>query len=89
MSEDEAKTGGPFVRDFDSQGAAEAIQAMLKTEGVPSSVRATATLCAVASRFRLTVEPDMAHRARWFFSQSEFSDGELTFLATGELDPEE
>jgi hypothetical protein len=31
------------------------------------------------------VEPAQIHRARWLMAQSNFSDAELTFLATGTL----
>jgi hypothetical protein len=31
----------------------------------------------------------MAHRARWILAEPEITERELTYLATGELDPED
>jgi hypothetical protein len=34
---------------------------------------------------RVVVDSTLAHRAQWAMSQGQFTDEELTFLATGEV----
>ncbi len=37
------------------------------------------------SRVDVLVPAELMHRARWLWSQADFTDGELRYLATGEL----
>jgi len=78
-----------FVREFDSLGAAEVVKALLEAHGVPIRLEVF-SVGGIPSRVRLHVESSMAHRARWVLSEyGDISERELTFLATGELDPED
>ena len=79
---------GDFVIEFDSRGAADAVKALLKSEGVGSIIDPIAPLCGLHSKFRIIVGESMAHRARRVLS-SDFTDEELAYLATGELGPED
>jgi hypothetical protein len=76
-----------FVQEFDSLGGAEVVKALLESHGVPGRLEVF-TVAGIPARVRLHVDPPMAHRARWILSEHEVSEGELAYLATGELDPE-
>ncbi len=39
----------------------------------------------LSATYKVVVGGSVAYRARWFLRESEFSDSELTFLATGKL----
>ena len=71
--------------EFTSPASAEAVAALLETEGVPSFVRAHKLVAGIEAKFELRVPRSLAHRARWVLAQSDFTDSELTYLATGEL----
>ena len=60
--------------------------ALFRTEGVPAEVVSDTSLLGEARHCEIRVPPELAHRARWLMSQAQFTDAELTFLATGELD---
>ena len=85
----EADSDGALIIEFESLGAAQAVQGMLESADVPSFVDVVATHGGVPTKARLTVGPDKAHRARWLLAESEFSDRELTYLATGEFNPDD
>jgi hypothetical protein len=38
--------------------------------------------------FRLRVPVELAHRAQWVFSNAQFTEEELAFIATGRLSPD-
>ena len=78
-----------WTREFDSRGAAEAVQAILTGEGVDSHLEVIGAWLGVPSRFRLRVDASMAHRARWVLESSDVTERELAYLATGELDTED
>jgi hypothetical protein len=80
---------GEFVREFDSLGAAQLAKAMLDAEGVESWLEVISISAAVPSCYRLRVGATAAHRARWILADPDVTDRELTYLATGELDPED
>jgi hypothetical protein len=59
---------------------------LFRAEGVPAEVISDTSLLGEARRCEIRVPPELAHRARWLMSQAKFTDAELTFLATGELE---
>jgi hypothetical protein len=64
-------------------------RALFQAEGVPTEVVSDTLLLGEARRCEIRVPSELAHRARWLMSQAQFTDAELTFLATGKLeDPE-
>ena len=73
------------VLQFPSRASAEAVGAILEAEGVPTLVTARKLVAGLEGSFALSVPSSLAHRARWVLDQSEFSDSELAYLATGEL----
>ena len=52
-------------------------------QGVASHVVPDSTLLGQALPCRVVVDATLAHRAKWVMSQGQFTDEELTFLATG------
>jgi hypothetical protein len=63
--------------------SAHVLAQILTAQGVPSHVVPDSTLLGQAMPCRVMIDSALAHRARWVMSQSQFSDEELTFLATG------
>jgi hypothetical protein len=78
-----------FVREFESLGGAQVVKSLLDAEGIESWLEVISISGGVPSRFRLRVDASMAHRARWILAEPEITERELTYLATGELDPED
>jgi hypothetical protein len=61
----------------------------LTAEGVVSKVVSDTTLLGEGRACRVFVDVTQIHRARWLQAQANFSDEELTFLATRSLAPDE
>jgi hypothetical protein len=66
--------------------SAQALLTYLEAEGVPSRVQTDTSLLGEARRCDILVPPELSRRARSLLAQGNFTDAELTFLATGELD---
>ena len=75
-----------IVATFPDVPSAHAMAALFRAEGVPAEVVSDTSLLGEARRCEIRVPSELAHRARWLMSQAQFTDAELTFLATGELD---
>jgi hypothetical protein len=71
--------------EFPDRASAELVAAYLESEGVAAAIDCGSLLSGVQADFHLFVEASLAHRARWVLAQSDFTDSELNFLATGEL----
>jgi hypothetical protein len=56
---------------------------LFRAEGVPAEVVSDTPLLGEARRCEIHVPSELEHRARWLMSQAQFTDAELTFLATG------
>ena len=65
--------------------SAHVLATMIRGEGVPAMVVTDSSLLGEARRSEVRVPTGMARRAHWLMSQAQFTDAELTFLATGEL----
>jgi hypothetical protein len=63
--------------------SAHALVESLMAQGIASHVVPDSTLLGQALPCRVVVDATLAHRAKWVMSQSQFTDEELTFLATG------
>jgi hypothetical protein len=74
------------VVTFSDVPSAHAMAVLFRAEGVPAEVISDTSLLGEARLCEVRVPPDLAHRARWLMSQAQFTDAELSFLATGELD---
>lgn len=71
---------------FSDVPSAQALATLFRAEGVPVEVVSDSSLLGEARCCEIRVPSELAHRARWLMSQAEFTDAELTFLATGELE---
>lgn len=74
----------PF-RTFFDRGSAEAMVVVLDSEGVPARVESSELVAGIESRYSVLVPSSLAHRARWVLADSDLTDSELDYLATGEL----
>jgi hypothetical protein len=66
--------------------SAHVLATRLEAEGVAALVTSDTQLLGEARACDVLVPSELAHRARWLLSQSEFTDEELNYLATGKLD---
>ena len=69
--------------EFDSQLAAEVIRSLLEAENVDCGIDSASLELGIPAKFVLSVPRSKLHRARWIVAQSELTDRELEFLATG------
>jgi hypothetical protein len=65
--------------------SAQALAGRLNAEGVPTRVEMDTPLLGVARSCEILVPGELLHRAQWLLSSGQFSETELTYLATGEL----
>jgi len=65
--------------------SAQALVERLNGEGVPTRVQMDTSLLGAARSCEILVPSELLHRAKWLLSSGQFSDTELTYLATGEL----
>jgi len=77
-----------LLLEFQTRMSAEIIQQFLEEADVPTYLSSGGLSAGLESVFRLSVPSSLAHRARWILATSDFSDSELRFLATGELEEE-
>jgi hypothetical protein len=66
---------------------AEVIKLLLETENVETDIQAIDSINPTAG-FNLLVEADLVHRAKWILKNQGITNGELSYLATGELQKE-
>ena len=69
--------------------AALALAHSLLAHGVASRVVTESSLMGEALPCRIMVDAALLHRAQWLMTQGQFTDDELTFLATGALSCED
>jgi hypothetical protein len=65
--------------------SAQVLAQRLIFDGVPARVMSGPQLLGEGRICEVQVPSVLAHRARWLLSQAQFTDEELTFLATEEL----
>ncbi len=63
--------------------SAHALVGTLMAQGITSHVVPDSTLLGQALPCRVVVDAALVHRAKWVLAQGQFTDEELTFLATG------
>jgi hypothetical protein len=73
------------VATFADPISAEALAGRLASEQLPCKVVSNETLPGLATAFAVLVPAELLHRAQWILKQVNFSEQELTYLATGEL----
>ena len=72
-------------KKFPTHAGAEVLKTLLESEDVPTKIEPSSTLAFPPREVLLYVEKSLLHRAEWVIKNSEFSEEELTYLATGEL----
>jgi len=73
------------VAQFDDLTSADVAVAILKNESVCAMVGPFRSISGAQASFQVLVDPRQLHRARWVLRESDLTDAELTYLATGEL----
>jgi hypothetical protein len=71
---------------FPDSASAVAAASYLEQNGVPSCVEAGSPSVDFSNIAFVLVPGHLAHRAKWLWAQSDLTESELHFLATGELD---
>jgi hypothetical protein len=72
-------------KSFADAPSAVAAAAYLEQNGVPSRVEAGSPNVDFSPAAFVLVPGHLAHRARWVWAQSDLTETELQYLATGEL----
>jgi len=82
---DEEVAGEPWCvfGEFDCQLTAEVIRGLLEAELVDCAIEPARLELGIPTKFRLLVPRSKLHRARWIIEQSDLTERELEFLATG------
>ena len=70
---------------FSDVSSGHVIVTLFTREGLPAELILGNPLLGDANSCEIRVPREVAHRARWILSQAEFTDAELTYLATGKL----
>jgi hypothetical protein len=74
---------------FSDRGSAEALVVVLHAEGVPARVESSNLVAGIETRHRVLVPSSLLHRAKWVLADSDLTDEELDYLATGKLSDSE
>ena len=78
----------PSIGVFRDEASAQAVAGRLRVEGVPAEVHQAGPIPGLYE-FHVRVPEHLMARARSVMAASEFSEAELTFLATGEMGEED
>jgi hypothetical protein len=73
------------VATFSDVASGHVIVTLFNREGLPAELIFGNPLLGDANACEIRVPRGVAHRAQWILSQAEFTDAELTYLATGKL----
>ena len=73
------------VAEFNDLTSADVAAALLENESVRAIVGPFRSISGAPAPFQVLVDSRQLHRARWVLRESDLTDAELTYLATGEL----
>jgi len=79
------QSGWSIVARFGDQISAQALFGLLESENLPCYVASNAAVPGLGTEFAVLVPTELLARAQRIRAQSQVSEEELTFLATGEL----
>ena len=68
--------------------SAQVLLGRLLSEGLPARVQSDTALLGAARQCRILVPAGLLHRAKYVLWETQFTEEELAFLATGELSGE-
>ena len=74
----------PF-QAFSDRGSAEALAVVLDSEGVPARIESSKLVAGIETRHCVLVPASLVHRAKWVLADTDLTDSELDYLATGKL----
>jgi hypothetical protein len=83
--EDMKRTDWTPFQTFADRGSAEALAVVLDSEGVPARVESSKLVAGVETRHCVLVPESLVHRAKWVLADTDLTDSELEYLATGKL----
>jgi hypothetical protein len=72
------------VAEFGDRGSADAIAGILEGESVHAKVEPAGNRAGLPSCYRVLVDARQLQRARWILQDTNLTDRELAFLATGQ-----
>ena len=78
----------PF-QTFSDRGSAEALVVVLDSEDVPARIESSELVAGIETRHCVMVPSSLVHRAKWVLADSDLTDSELDYLATGKLSDKE
>ena len=70
---------------FSDRGSAEALAVVLDSEGVPARIESSKLVAGIETRHCVLVPASLVHRAKWVLADTDLTDSELDYLATGKL----
>jgi hypothetical protein len=73
------------IVSFSDLPSANVLADRLRSDGFPTLVTSDSHLLGEARQCQVRVPIELARRARWLLAQSQFTDEELDYLATGKL----
>ena len=82
----EDKSKWEYFETLPDIGSAEVRIGFLERNGVPAQLASEQLSLGLEDGYRVYVPSRLLHRAKWLAAQTDVSDAELNFLATGELD---
>ncbi len=74
----------PF-QTFADRGSAQALAVVLDSEGVPARIESSKLVAGIETRHCVLVPASLVHRAKWVLADTDLTDSELEYLATGKL----
>jgi hypothetical protein len=77
--------GWSVFASFGDRISAQALVGLLESEKLPCRFASNEPVPGLGTEFSVLVPTQLLHRARWIHEQSQVSEQELTYLATGEL----
>lgn len=84
MNREDREEWRPF-QAFSDRGSAEALAVVLESEGVPARIESSNLVAGIESRHCVMVPALLVHRAKWVLADTDLTDSELDYLATGKL----
>jgi hypothetical protein len=77
--------GWSVFATFGDRISAQALIGLLESEKLPCRFVSNEVVPGLGTEFSVLVHTNQLHRAEWIRKQSQVSEEELTYLATGEL----
>ena len=73
------------IGEFANLGSADLVSGVLEGEGFRAKVKPRGLAGGIPTRYLVFVDPRQLHRAKWILRESDLTEAELAYLATGRL----